>query len=348
MKSFHRLSLKAQFGILLAALIGLVIGAGSIIGRSIVVSQTLKESRSIAQMVEHIGKWGSQYGGIHVKTSGVKSPSPGSYLERYSYTFNAEDSALLGGSRVVSRSAELDALRRVESYHWKNPALIQREVSEIAAASASPAKFRITAKTVLNPNNAPNAFEREAIEHIDADFDNEADNKLREYAKVEGGTFLYARAMVAGSSCLRCHGSREAAPGFLKTNVQFNGGGGFGYQDGKLAGIISVSVPLPKSTEALADSLTSTGWTALGTILLAGLMILAFVVRNVIAPINRLRSVTDELASARLGHSFVVPKIAALAQDGPSNNEVHRLAHAIGRLGQSLKYVYGKFSETRQ
>jgi len=57
--------------------------------------------------------------------------------------------------------------------------------------------------------------------------------------------------MVASSSCLRCHGSRDAAPGFLKTNLQLNGGGGFGYQEGKPAGIISVSVPLPRTMQAL-------------------------------------------------------------------------------------------------
>jgi len=98
----------------------------------------------------------------------------------------------------------------------------------------------------------------------------------------------------------------------------------------------------------LAASLTPAGWAALAAILAAVALILAFVVHKVIAPMNRLRSFAEALASARLGNDFVVPELGMAVHDGSSNNEVHRLAGAIGRLGHSLKYVYDRFNRSRE
>jgi hypothetical protein len=66
----------------------------------------------------------------------------------------------------------------------------------------------------------------------------------QEYWRVENGRLLYARAVMAQASCLKCHDSPNTAPAFLRTNEQFNGGGGFGYVAGRPAGVISVTVPL--------------------------------------------------------------------------------------------------------
>ena len=350
MRALRRLPLGTQFGLLLAILIGVIVAAGAVVSRSIVIGRTLNEGRSVAQMVEHIGNWASQYGGLHVRTAGADMLQPGTYLERRMF-------AVPGDAQSAPRDSALDiatGATRVEAYHWKNPALIQREISDIAAASPSPVKFRITAKSVLNPNNAPSAFEREALDRIAAAFEREqvygdpAKPAARlEYSKVEGGRLLYARVMMASQSCLRCHGSPQAAPGFLKTNAQFNGGGGFGYEVGKPAGIISVSIPLPRAAQALAESLTAEGWAALAAIGAVSTLLLLFVARHVIAPVNRLRAFADALASAPLGKKFDLPPLHADLRPGqPTANEVHRLAGAIGRLGRSLKYVYAKVAQT--
>jgi hypothetical protein len=57
-------------------------------------------------------------------------------------------------------------MKRVETYYWKNPALVQREVADVIMASGSQARYRMTARSVLNPNNAPNAFEVQALDAI--------------------------------------------------------------------------------------------------------------------------------------------------------------------------------------
>lgn len=353
---FGRASLKTQFALLMAALICVVAVAVSVVGQSIVISQTVSESRTVADMTEHIGKWASQYGGVHIKRTGTDKGVVGAYLERAVYAANEKDESTLNdlhrtnGGRM-SEAEEMAALGRVDAYHWKNPALIQREVSDIAAASTSHAKFRLTARSVLNKNNEANEFEKEALDAIDAKFKSGESPEGRggkgglEYWRVEGGRVLYARALIAQASCLKCHTSLESAPAFLRLNQQFNGGGGFGYEVNKPAGIISVSIPLPDTQLALSSSLTPAGWAALVGVVVLGVGILAFIGRKVINPVNELRKYAEELATGGLGDKFELPEFAKTA--GSSNNEVHRLGQAIAELGCSVRILYRKVRDTR-
>ncbi len=239
------------------------------IGQTLVMRQTLSESRTVADMVENIGRWASQYGGVHAKTTGTDAKIPGNYLTRAVYSASDHDASVLQGALVKTAIGEQAALQRVEAYHWKNPALIQREVADVVAASGSKARFRLTARTVLNTNNAPDAFEREALDAVQAAA--AGGDKTPEYWKVQSGTLLYARGVVAQPSCLRCHDKPETAPEFLRTNTQFNGGGGFGYVAGKPAGLISVKVPMADPLDAVVSSAPVQAWAALAV---AGLALL--------------------------------------------------------------------------
>jgi hypothetical protein len=233
---------------------------------SLVLSQTVSEGRTVADMAENVGRWASQYGGVHVRTVGVEARIPGSFLTRAVYAASEDDASVLQGSRGGHREGERQAMQRVEAYHWKNPALIQREVADVIAASGSKARFRLTASSVLNRNNAPNAFEIEAMSALQS-----GDGAQKEYWTVRAGQLLYARAMVAQRSCLNCHTSPESAPEFIRTNAQFNGGGGFGYVEGKPVGVISVTVPLPPVWQALSGSLPTRVWAALAVAVAAAL-----------------------------------------------------------------------------
>jgi Protein of unknown function (DUF3365) len=350
---FERLSIRVQFSILMALLVVVIIVAGSMVGQSIVVSQTVNESRSVADMTEHIGTWASQYGGVHIKRGNKDKNLIGSYLQKTLYAANDKDQATLGsitdGSKLASQNEEIAALDRVDAYHWKNPALIQREVSDIAAASHANAKFRLTAKSVLNKNNTPNTFERAALEAIDVKFKEQgakAKGTDLEYWRTEKGRLLYARALIAKESCLKCHTSLQSSPEFLKTNSQFNGGGGFGYEAGKPAGVISVSIALPNTREAMASSLTMAGWIGLGAIVLMGLLILAFISQRVIKPVNALRKYAGTLSTAGLSENFDVPEFNKFK--GNTHNEVHKLGQSIAELGTSVHILYRKVRDTRK
>jgi Protein of unknown function (DUF3365) len=250
------------------------------LSESLVLRQTVSEGRTVADMVENIGRWASQYGGVHIRTEGANAKIPGNFLTRSVYSVSDADNDVLQGSRVDAAVAERTALQRVEAYHWKNPALIQREVADVIAASGSKARYRLTARTVLNKNNAPDAFEREALDAVQAAASRKVDGAgANEYWRVSGGRLLYARSVVAQASCLRCHDNPDKAPEFIRTNAQFNGGGGYGYVTGKPAGLISVSVPMA-STEAALQSLPPEVWAAIGLAGIGALWMLMLALRR--------------------------------------------------------------------
>lgn len=226
---------------------------------ALVVRQTVQESRTVADLAENVGKWASQYGGVHARTVGVDAKFPGNFLTRA--TFGASDTAT--PAAPASEGSEKQALSRVETFYWKNPALIQREVADVITASGSASRYRLTARTVMNKNNAPNAFEVEALDAL------LASPGRAEYWVVKGGQMLYARAVVAQKSCLRCHTSAETTPDFIRTNAMFNGGGGYGYVEGQPAGLISVTVPLVSPAQALVGSVPPKLWAATGLAVLA-------------------------------------------------------------------------------
>lgn len=274
-----------------AMLIGGLAAGGWWLGESVVLNQTVSEGRTVADLAENVGRWASQYGGVHVRTVGANAAIPGSFLTRSVYAPNDGDAGVLQGARAEGRTIERAAMERVESYHWKNPALIQREVADVITASGSKARYRMTAHTVLNRNNEANGFEREALDAIAAAteraggpakgaFVHGVADPTREYWKVSQGQLLYARSVVAQASCLRCHDKPDTAPEFMRTNAQFSGGGGFGYVAGKPAGLISVSVPLPATASAMTAGVPVQTWGALAVGGLGALWLLSMALRR--------------------------------------------------------------------
>ena len=282
--------------LLLSAILVLALATGGWwAAEALVISRTVSEGRTVADVAENVGRWASQYGGVHVRTEGVAAALPGTFLTRSVYAMSGGDAAFLQGARADDKGAgklsEKEVMQRVEAYHWKNPALVQRELSDVLLAAGSKAQYRLTARTVLNESNAPNAFELEALTAMQASAErqppasaaraaahrpaNQASSQgvgePLEYWKVEGGRLLYARAVIAQKSCLKCHDSAAKAPEFLRVNNQFNGGGGFGYVAGKPAGVISVTVPVPDTFTLLSDGLPGKAWLAFGGAALAGL-----------------------------------------------------------------------------
>lgn len=266
---------RAPMILALALLISALAASAWWISEALMLRQTLREGRTVADMAESVGRWASKYGGVHVRTLGADSRLPGSFLTRSVYAGSEHDGAVLQGTLAnPGEGAERQAMQRVEAYHWKNPALIQREVADAMTEGGLRARYRMTARTVLNPNNAPNAFETEALDAL------QAQTGLTEYWRVRGTQLLYARAVLAQKSCLTCHASAEAAPEFLRSNPQFNGGGGFGYVEGRPAGLISVALPMQPAWRAMSVGMPLQVWLALGVAGLATLVLLWGLVRR--------------------------------------------------------------------
>ncbi len=236
-------------------------------------NQAINEARTVADMAENVGIWASQYKGVYARTQGANAKIPGTFLTRSVYAGSKEEGQLLQGAKTGERESERDLLDNIEIYHWKNPALVQRELADVMQASGSRAQFKLTARTVLNRNNAPDAFEAKAIEalHKAPEAKRGVFNPEREYWQIDTGRLRYARAVTAQASCLKCHDTPEKAPDYLKANPQFAGGGGFGYKTGQTAGVISVTLPLPRSEDVIGNALPWRTTAMLGLGLLAAL-----------------------------------------------------------------------------
>lgn len=287
-----RQSSGSASGLVLVGLVGVLVAALGAAAwwtaDNLVAARAVSEGRIVADMAETVGRWASQYGGVHARTQGAGAALPGSFLTRNVYAGADGDATLLNGAKAEQRQGEREAMARIETYYWKNPALIQREVADVLMATNSQAQYRMTARTVLNRNNAPNPFEVEALDALQQAFKEHGAEALgksaslsgshlglkaapNEYWKIQGGQLLYARAVIAQKSCLRCHDTPESAPDFLRTNQQFNGGGGFGYKVGQPIGVISVKLPVQTGLQAASQSVPTAAWAALGVALVASL-----------------------------------------------------------------------------
>ena len=205
------------------------------------------------------------------------------------------------------------------NFYSKNPALAQREYSEVVEHSASPAKFRMTSHNVMNPNNKPDEFEQRALAAI-------RDKHLKEYHELTPGGFRYARTLIHKASCIACHGSAEAAP--IDVKVRYGTQNGFGFKEGDVAGIISVRLP--------AQSFADVAFNVVGlwplVMILAGFVIAMLYMR--FAVVGRVRELTLATRRISLGKEADLA-VASVESEEPQRARPARARHrAAARVDQ--------------
>lgn len=159
------------------------------------MEQARQQARILYKQILLTRQWVSDHQGLFlVKTAGV-SENP--YLN--DAVIRADD-----GTVFVKR----------------NPAMVTRELSEYAAKSGF-CWFRITSLKPVNPANAPDDFERGAMERFQ--------NGLPEFEAItdtpDGRVHRYIAPLLVQESCLSCHAEH-------------------GYAIGDIRGALSISVPL--------------------------------------------------------------------------------------------------------
>jgi hypothetical protein len=204
----RKLSLTTQFALVFMIALGLVGAASWLILDRIYINQLKSQAETVADNVDAFGNWVAQYGRVWVRDNDK------SYLGHLPL-FQNEDTT--GGAPKLT----------AVNFYSKNPALAQREFSEVVEHSASPAKFRLTSHNVMNPNNKPDPFEDGALRRI-------REGKLPEYFELTPTGFRYARAVHHKASCITCHGDPAAAPNDVK--VRYGTQNGFGFKEGEVAG----------------------------------------------------------------------------------------------------------------
>ena len=295
-------SIALKFVGLFVVVLALLGGSYYLMLRNIYYNQLRSEARTMSDNVIALGSWVAKYGRIWVKDN---------------------DESYLGQMNVVPAIASDSApapeqMPAPVNFYSKNPALAQREFSEIIAKSSAAVKFRLTSDNYMNPANKPDAFEQAAINLVKT-------QGLKEYDSIQPGVYRYVRTLYHQESCIACHGSAANAPKDVIT--RYGTANGFGFKTGDVAGVISVTVP---TQTFLASSLAVFGPIE-ALLVVVGLVISFLFMRfAVIKPVKHLTDSANKISvgqPATLGTQEISPK---------SGNEIHQLALALDRMRTSM------------
>jgi diguanylate cyclase (GGDEF)-like protein len=200
----YRIFLFSLGAVIVLLFAGIFLGM-AIRNASLVHEIILERGRSLFQQIVLTRRWAAEYGGVFVR----KGPG-------------VESNPWLEHPDIQAADGSLLTLR--------NPALITREISEIAALQDD-YRFRITSLNPLNPGNAPDNFERRAL----VAFETGASELWDTIDGPGGREFRYMGALRTEASCLACHA------------VQ-------GYAVGEIRGGISVGFPVGQIEKELKQS----------------------------------------------------------------------------------------------
>jgi len=143
--------------------------------------------------------WNAEHGGVYVPVTEDTQPNP------YLVHLPERDLVTITGKRLT----------------LVNPAYMTRQVNELAKKESLGLLTRITSLKPLNPGNAPDAWERNALTAFERGV-----QEITAVEDIEGRTYMrLIRPFVTEKKCLKCHARQ-------------------GYREGEIRGGISVNFPM--------------------------------------------------------------------------------------------------------
>jgi hypothetical protein len=210
MVSMDKSKLRPQFMLVVALVVSTGIASIMVLNYNIqkdhMMVEVEKQAKIAFEQIVLTRQWNSDYGGVYVeKKEGVES-NP--YLIEVGVDPDITD--------VDGRN-----------YTLKNPALMTRELSSYAEEKGL-YRFHITGLKLINPANAPDDFERAALEEF------EKGELSTSQIMFEDGSpiFQYMAPLYVEEACLKCHGH-------------------LGFEVGDVRGGISVYLPMEDAYAAL-------------------------------------------------------------------------------------------------
>ena len=173
--------------------------------KTLLSDQTIAQARAHFQGIVLTRKWSAMHGGVYV----IKTPG----MESNPYLKNPDVKAADGRTLTL-----------------KNPALMTREISELATEN-SLFTFHITSLRPINPNNSPDPFETKAL----LGFENGQKEAIQIEDKPAGARLRYMAPLYVDKPCLTCHEHQ-------------------GYSVGEIRGGISVSFGIDEINKALRQN----------------------------------------------------------------------------------------------
>ena len=158
-------------------------------GQRAIESELKGQARTLFDSIVLTRKWNAEHGGVFVeKTPGMQS-NP--------YLKNPDIEPADG-----------------RAYTKKNPALMTREISEIAEKQGV-FRFHITSLKPMNPKNAPDDFERRALESFEQGTE-EASGRRTSDGSIY---YRYIAPLITERACLTCHGEQGYRIGDVRGGI---------------------------------------------------------------------------------------------------------------------------------
>ncbi|RME98500.1 MAG: DUF3365 domain-containing protein [Chloroflexi bacterium] len=289
-RQLQGLSIRTKIMIPLGAVIVLALGSVffwmAVQQESQIIEQINAQAKSVFQQIVLLRAWvaGHGEGGVYVeKTKGVET-NP--YLKKIKGL--AVDLETTNGRQLT----------------LQNPALVTKELSDLAAKRGQPLSFNITSLNPLNPDDAPSEWEARALRQFE-----EGDNLEFSAIETENGqtTFHYMAPLFVTESCLQCHAQQ-------------------GYKLGDIRGGISVSIPMAEAQAAIVANRWRLLFAGVG---ITGLvLVLVYIVVNVLVinPLQEVEETARQISEGRLDQR--VPLHA--------NDELGSLAASFNTMTEQL------------
>jgi signal transduction histidine kinase len=247
------LSLKFIIGCSLVLIIALGISFHFIAERQekLIMGQVEREVRVLFKQVVITRKWVADHGGVFIERLPSMIPSP-----------------------YVAEPEILDV--KGKRYVIKTPAMVTKDLSEYAKEQGL-YWFHITSLKLMNPGNAPDDFERNAMQT----FERNGGTELISVETINKSKYLrYISPLYVEESCLRCHAKQ-------------------GYKVGDIRGAISITVPIDKTLSEIAVNKQEMIVANILTVLT--LMVAMFVMMSklVLSPAKKLKSSIKDFSEGK-------------------------------------------------
>jgi two-component system, NtrC family, sensor kinase len=296
-KAAMRLSKKIMLAVTSVIVLANVVVLGLVGWRyEVELRENLTESaRSYYKLIVIVRSWVAANEGVYVRQRDGVEPNP--YLP----------------SPVLQTAAG-------EHLVWRNPAMVTRELSELSRSMGGRVQFQVTSLDPVNPSNAPDEFERQALRRLNGRRSAAEYPEFVQFETVEGArSFRYFAPLYTEGSCMNCHSSQ-------------------GYQVGDVRGGVSIIIPVDQFTAATMDNFVLTLVGALFTSALISLVIMMLLDRSVIRPLRRLEDAAQEIGRGNYQTEILTD----------SADEIGDVGRAMARMQQAIRRHVRKLVQTEK
>lgn len=283
-----RISLSSKFVIGVAFVLTLAMGVSLyFIDRNheeLVIEQLDQQAKALFKQIVLTRKWIADHGGIFVEMLPWNEPNP--YLSEPVI----QD---LSGKRYMKES----------------PAMVTKELSQYAKKKGM-YSFNITSLKLINPENAPDEFEKAAL----IEFESGHIKELSTIEKIGPSSFYrYIAPLYTEEACLKCHAHQ-------------------GYKVGDVRGAISVSVPMDSSLKMMQTGRKAMAYASIATISVLILVLFIMMKELVLRPVQDLKTSMQRFSKGERSNISVIE----------TGDELEALSKSFVEMSETLSEYHGR------